>query len=37
MVIKEGQPIDGFSGAQPESAVREMLDKHPLYPGLELT
>ena len=28
MVIKEGQPIDGFSGAQPESAVREMLDKH---------
>ena len=28
MVIKEGQPIDGFSGALPESAVREMLDKH---------
>lgn len=28
MLIKEGQPIDGFSGAQPESAVREMLDKH---------
>jgi putative thioredoxin len=28
MVIKEGQPIDGFSGAQPESAVREMLDKY---------
>ena len=28
MVIKEGQPIDGSSGAQPESAVREMLDKH---------
>ena len=28
MVIKEGQPIAGFSGAQPESAVREMLDKH---------
>ncbi len=28
MVIKDGQPIDGFSGAQPESAVREMLDKH---------
>ena len=28
MVIKEGQPIDGFQGAQPESAVREMLDKH---------
>ena len=28
MIIKDGQPIDGFSGAQPESAVREMLDKH---------
>lgn len=28
MVIKEGQPIDGFAGAQPESAVREMLQKH---------
>ena len=28
MVIKDGQPIDGLSGAQPESAVREMLDKH---------
>ena len=28
MVIKDGQPIDGFSGAQPESAVREMLEKH---------
>ena len=28
MVIKDGQPIDGFSGAQTESAVREMLDKH---------
>jgi len=28
LVIKEGQPIDGFAGAQPESAVREMLQKH---------
>ena len=28
MVLKDGQPIDGFSGAQPESAVREVLDKH---------
>ncbi len=28
MIIKEGQPIDGFAGAQPESAVREILDKH---------
>ena len=28
MVIKDGQPVAGFSGAQPESAVRDMLDKH---------
>ena len=28
MVIKDGQPIDGFAGAQPESAVREVLQKH---------
>ena len=28
MVIKEGQPVDGFSGAQPESAVREVLEKY---------
>lgn len=28
MLIKDGQPVDGFMGAQPEKAVREMLDKH---------
>lgn len=28
MVMKDGQPVDGFTGAQPESAVREMLDKY---------
>ena len=28
MLIKEGQPVDGFMGAQPESAIREMLDKY---------
>ena len=28
MVFKDGQPVDGFSGAQPETAVREMLQKH---------
>ncbi|EED35572.1 thioredoxin [Luminiphilus syltensis NOR5-1B] len=28
MVIKEGQPIDGFAGAQPETQIREMLQKH---------
>jgi putative thioredoxin len=28
MVMKDGQPIDGFAGAQPEKAVREMLEKY---------
>ena len=28
MVFKAGQPVDGFAGAQPETAVREMLQKH---------
>ena len=28
MVFKDGQPLDGFAGAQPETAVREMLQKH---------
>ena len=28
MVFKDGQPVDGFSGAQPETAVHEMLQKH---------
>jgi putative thioredoxin len=28
MVIKDGQPVDGFAGAQPENAVRELLEKH---------
>ncbi|MEP1471999.1 MAG: thioredoxin [Halieaceae bacterium] len=28
MVIKDGQPVDGFAGAQPETAVREMLAKY---------
>ncbi len=28
MVIKEGQPVDGFVGAQPESQIREVLDKY---------
>lgn len=28
MVIKDGQPVDGFAGAQPESAVREILQKY---------
>lgn len=28
MVIVEGQPVDGFSGAQPESAIRTILEKY---------
>jgi putative thioredoxin len=28
MVMKDGQPVDGFSGALPESEVRALLDKY---------
>jgi putative thioredoxin len=28
LLMKDGQPVDGFVGAQPESAVRAMLEKH---------
>ncbi|HEY8569549.1 thioredoxin [Microbulbifer sp.] len=28
MVLKDGQPVDGFAGAQPERQIREMLDKY---------
>lgn len=28
IVIKDGQPVDGFTGAQPETQIREMLDKY---------
>ena len=28
MVIQDGQPVDGFTGAQPEAQVREMLGKY---------
>lgn len=28
LVFKEGQPVDGFAGLQPESAIREMLNKY---------
>jgi putative thioredoxin len=35
MIIKDGQPVDGFSGAQPESAVRDMLDKHVPSPQID--
>ena len=28
MVIKDGQPVDGFAGAQPEAQIRELLAKY---------
>ncbi|GLS28167.1 thioredoxin [Marinibactrum halimedae] len=28
MIMKEGQPVDGFAGAQTEAAIREILDKY---------
>lgn len=28
MLIKDGQPVDGFAGAQTEPQIREMLDKY---------
>ncbi len=28
MVLKDGQPVDGFVGAQPENQIREILDKY---------
>lgn len=28
MLVKDGQPIDGFAGALPESEIRAFLDKH---------
>jgi putative thioredoxin len=28
MLIKDGRPVDGFMGAQPESVIREMLAAH---------
>ena len=28
MLFKDGQPVDGFSGAQPETVIRELLQKH---------
>lgn len=33
VLLKDGQMIDGFMGALPESAVREFLTKHGIVPG----
>jgi putative thioredoxin len=33
VLFKDGQPVDGFTGAQPESAIREMLKPHVAEPA----
>src|SRR5690606_18935525 len=35
VLFKDGQPVDGFAGAQPESAVRAMLQPHVSPPPAE--
>lgn len=32
VLFKDGQPVDGFSGAQPESAIRAVLEPHVQMP-----
>ena len=32
VLFKDGQPVDGFAGAQPESAVRALLEPHVKMP-----
>lgn len=32
VLFKDGQPVDGFTGAQPESAIRQMLEPHVSLP-----
>ena len=32
VLFKEGQPVDGFAGAQPESAIRALLEPHVQMP-----
>src|SRR5690606_31907749 len=33
VLFKDGQPVDGFAGAQPESAIRAMLEPHVPQPA----
>jgi putative thioredoxin len=33
VLFKDGQPVDGFAGAQPESAIRAMLEPHVQMPA----
>lgn len=35
VLFKDGQPVDGFSGAQPESAIRTLLQPHVAEPAPE--
>ncbi|MCE6984483.1 co-chaperone YbbN, partial [Pseudomonas frederiksbergensis] len=32
VLFKDGQPVDGFAGAQPESAIRALLEPHVKLP-----
>jgi putative thioredoxin len=36
MLVQQGQPVDGFAGAQPESTIRELLQKYLPNPEDEL-
>jgi putative thioredoxin len=33
VLFKDGQPIDGFTGAQPESEIRKILEQHVVMPA----
>lgn len=35
VLFKDGQPVDGFAGAQPESAIRALLEQHVSVPAVE--
>mgnify|MGYP001179512488 FL=1 len=35
VLFKDGQPVDGFAGAQPESQIRQMLEPHVSEPAAE--
>ena len=32
VLFKDGQPVDGFAGAQPESEIRKILEQHVIMP-----